>query len=104
VPESGEIRQTSPDYRDTVPDFDRSGQTPGIWPDPAILAESPASPAGSSQNGGIPASFRSTGQDPAVFCRIPAKMARFRQLCRNLYLPNIKKIFLYYFILTFFIL
>jgi hypothetical protein len=66
---------------------------------------------GSSQNDGIPASWPEIGQDgrfPVNWPRSgrflpdsskdrrnPTKMARFRQLCRNLYLPNIKKLFLY---------
>jgi hypothetical protein len=62
-----------------------------IWPgyrrDSAVLAESPAGirlfwpnlRPGSSQNGGISTSWPETGRDPAVFCRIPTKIAGIRQ-------------------------
>jgi hypothetical protein len=72
-----------------------------------ILARLAGSPAvwpryrpGSGQNGRIPGIWSDFGEDR----QNPAKMARFRQLCQNLDLPNIKKIFVYYFILTFSIL
>jgi hypothetical protein len=85
----------------------------GSWTDPAILAEPPASgrdpprTVGSWPVGRFPVNWPRSGRflpDSGKDRRNPAKMARFRQLYWNLFLPNIKKIFLYYFILTFFIL
>jgi hypothetical protein len=95
-----------PSRRDTG----QNSLTPGIWPDPA---ESPASPAGILLERRDPgqlartAGFRSTSRDSADLFLIPAEIAGIRQkwpdsgeFRRNLYLPNLKNIF----ILTFFIL
>jgi hypothetical protein len=57
------------------PGSGQNGRTPGIWPDPAVLAESPARTAG----------FRSTGRDPAT---LP-----------EFVFAKYKKIFLYYYFL-----
>jgi hypothetical protein len=54
-----------------------SGQnagSPAIWPDPRHLAGSGCSGRISGQLART-AGFRSTGRDPAVLCRIPAKIA-----------------------------
>jgi hypothetical protein len=109
VPESGKIWQTSPDSGDTVPDSGqtgRSGQVSGNSAGiPAVLAESPSSPAGilperrdPDQDGRFPVNWPRFGRfllDFGKEHRNPAKMARFWLLCRNLYLPNIKKKYFY---------
>jgi hypothetical protein len=125
VPESGKIWQTSPDSGDTVPDSGqtgRSGQVSGNSAGiPAVLAESPSSPAGilperrdPGQEGRFPVNWPRSGRflpDSSKEHWNPAKMARFRQLCRNLYLPNIKKnifilfyINIFYFVNNFFLI
>jgi hypothetical protein len=99
-----------PSGRDTGrvrPESGKNGRTPGIWSDPAALAESPTSwPLART------AGFRSTGRDPTVLCRIPAKIIGIRQkwpdsgnFCRNLYMPNIykKKIILFYINIFYFV-
>jgi hypothetical protein len=106
TPVGAGIRQTYPVSEDTVPDSGQNGRTPDIWPDPAVLAESPASPA----------VILLERWDPGLLVRnqlgrpVSDQLAEIRlffvgflQLCQNLYLPNIKKK-LYYFILIFFIL
>jgi hypothetical protein len=91
---SGNLAGSRPDNRITshlVGILDESGRLAGI---PAESCLDLARKAGSARF--LPDSSKDR--------RNPAKMARSRQLCQNLYLPNIKKIFFYYFILTFFIL
>jgi hypothetical protein len=42
--------------------FGQNGRTPGIWPDPAVLAESPASWQETSQDGRIPGNWPGSGR------------------------------------------
>jgi hypothetical protein len=100
VPESGDVRQMSRDSGST-------GQIPANlarnWPErPDVRLSSRDTSRilpGSGQNGWI------SGHLVGILA-IPAGSAHFvsdsGKDCRNLYVSNIKKIFLYYFILTFF--
>jgi len=97
----------SPDFGDTMPDSGQTGRSDrisgyiaGIWPvrrrSDGILDGSSRSGQDAGRRGRIRPERRITGQEgrvPAVLFRIPAKIAGFRQLCQNLYMPNIKKYF-----------
>jgi hypothetical protein len=110
VSESGDIRQPLPDSCDTVQDSGQTGRSDRIFGYlVGILAGSPAIWSGywldprpsagildrSGRFGRITGQF---GRDLAILCRIPAIFAGIRPLCRNLYVSNIKIIFILFYI------